>query len=111
MNIDFIKWLVGYAEGFEYEYHAEGHDFIKLPNGKVYDINSIYKDPIIWPLLFQKAFEGINRDLNNPFSICTEQNNIEVYHHKLGMIDGWVNTDIDQAKEQALKSIYEQEAK
>jgi len=66
MNKEFIKWLVGYAEGFECN-----DKFICYPKGDRYDSNgnlfeecTTYKDIIFWvhyPLLLQRAIEGINK--------------------------------------------------
>ena len=110
MNIDFIKWMVGYAEGFEYKYDSF-EKWIISPNGDQWFLDHLINNKNRYPLLLQRAIEGINRDLNNPYSISTEQNNIEVYHNKLGMMDGWIRDDQDQAKILALKYIYEQEKK
>lgn len=116
IDIDYLKWKVGYAEGFEIEINACDEEAIVSPSGYWFYLNKtaiLNMDSTMWekeisPLLLQRAIEGINRDLNNPYSICTEQNNIEVYHSQLGMMDGWIRADQDEAKEQALEYIYEQ---
>lgn len=108
IDIDFIKKCFDKAEGFEYE-----DGFILLPgplNSRPWnDIKSATFKEVYYPLLLQRAIEGINRDLKYPYKINTDHNNIEVYHHDMGMMDGWILEDQDEAKEKALKYIFKQE--
>ena len=114
MNIDFIKWMVEYAKGFEFDYHAEGHDFIKIPNKKTYCVNEIIGDPIVYPLLLQRAIEGWNRKngIVGTRGIVQYNNDIVIYG-KGNRLNTYSFEDYteDQAKEEALKYIYEQERK
>jgi len=122
MNIDFIKWMVGYADRFEiFEPLGDDIGIVKVkPKYRTWRIKDIEK----WehyPLLLQRTIEGVE-----------EKANLEVLTYKSRKVDGYtyqvftaVPTDdfpkvemwgegcpnVDQAKEQALKYIYEQETK
>ena len=108
-NIELIKFMVSHAEGFE----LNGDQLIFPESGiETFDehLLTLRVWELVWyPLLLQRAIEGVNRDLNNPYKINTEYNNIEVYHVRLGLMDGWIKEDIDQAKEAALMYVREQE--
>lgn len=125
MDIDFIKWMCEKAEGFSIEERTEGplllqgeairteHDYFKLG-----------QEPPLWrtiyyPLLLQRAIEGVNRKCSyqiddgwygyyieigcNQISIHYPDEPYKLYDH----LD--TQKEIDQAKESALKYIYEQE--
>jgi len=110
MNIDFIKWMVGYADGFEIINDNVFYD----PNGDPVDFSWFSRDDglTIWyPLLLQRAIEGINKHdekwsiTQYPFIITVvdyDDNNI-----KFG--DGDIGQSQEKNIEQALKYIWEKE--
>ncbi len=124
MNPDYIKWLVSYAEGFEWIDTFDGEHFnIGLPTDRiVYDYELDYSsewEKELWPLLLQKAIEGINKvksgwkitqndhQVNAEFRSKFDRfNPIEAYS------DIFVYNDYeneDQAKNQALEYVYKRE--
>ena len=64
MNIEFIKWLVSYAKGFEYK-EDNPHLHIAIPTGLqrtlVFWMDFQEWHKIYYPLLLQRAIEGINK--------------------------------------------------
>ena len=113
MNIDFIKWMVGYAEGFRIKYNN-----VVIPGMATFSIkeHSEYFDNIIYPLLRQKAIEGINK--KSYFG----SGQIELISHRWGIQIMDYSTDNHEKKyfrfesdenykEAALKYIFEQEKK
>ena len=114
MDIDFIKWMVDYAEGFE-EKFVNGLNMKQLVytyKSKTMTFDSYYfnENNNYYPLLLQRAIEGVN-DSDGVFFV--NQNNSGI------VVQDWWECDIqykpsgaeiDQAKEQALKYIYEQES-
>ena len=120
MNIDFIKWMIGYAEGFEIVMRGgiEGFAYIDkfaFPFDRDISKNiqwvSTYK-----PLLLQRAIEGINKKYRMIDSgLWISQNNRTVEVAQDGT-ERWEKVywyedcdNPDQVKEQALKYICEQE--
>lgn len=115
MNIDFIKWMVGYAKGFDCKYNN-----VIIPGMGTFNIkeNSEYFDKIIYPLLLQRAIEGINQESDKSGKHYT----ITMTHSYIAVFD-WNKMEgcfmayrvdykcIDEAKEASLKYIYEQEEK
>ena len=59
MNIEFIKWLVGYAEGFESLNNNDG-SLNGIHYRHIYAFGDIQKSAV-YPLLLQRAIEGINK--------------------------------------------------
>lgn len=126
MNIDFIKWMVQYAEGFNWYEDPEG-ELVTFGTGFTLDPKDtiLFSGEILYPLLLQRAIEGINRYTLNledykqlTYIIFQNQAEIKVRaipvettmeDHDFVYQDGIVS--IDQAKEQALRYIYEQENK
>ena len=111
MNIDFIKWMIGYADGFEIKQRLSGYIIVD-PEKTQIDDDMIEEDKVVYPLLLQRAIEGIN--ITERWLIMQGCNHIDVYDSmdELDEIVIEVPQDvdsIDQAKEQALKYIYEQE--
>ena len=120
MNIEFVKWMVSYAEGFEYR----EQDWIQTPGLYGYGFNLIgddWIDPVDWraiydPLLLQRAIEGINKS-DNKYKILQHIKRILVWDSECGLHIPEVIykfkdfENIDTAKEEALKYIYEQETK
>ena len=119
MKIDFIKWMVKYAEGFRYKHGAEYGDLLWFEDVNCGLHTTIYQK--IWiPLLLQRAIEGINRytnpeicyqtriyqsDESIKISFVPDRTQIQKTEHF------WIKNDPDHAKEQALKYIWEQEKK
>ncbi len=120
MDIEFIKKICEKAEGFKVGKHEGSHSMVELPNGKRFVITSndfsIFINDWIhtyYPLLLQRAIEGANKFHVGGFKITIRDFDIIVQDYITSEI--WrifaVNPDIDQAKESALKYIYEQELK
>ena len=106
MNIEFIKWLFEKAEGYEYEEYG----FIRTPDNYFYEFlseNRVMRYYTIdYPLLLQRAIEGVNRDSDywiwqTPCKICITDRG-----EGLGEILIEYNPE---EKESALLYIYEQE--
>ena len=106
MDVDRTKWMVGYAEGFEWNSKSvvTPHDII-VPGSNQSIWNNVYL-----PLLLQRAIEGVNRDKES-FNIQQTEAGIEV--NDWGLFDGvtyFLFKDYDsedQAKIEALKYIKE----
>jgi len=111
MDMDFIKWMCERAEGFR---HVEKMHDIECPDQMYIGEYLIVKNKARYPLLLQRAIEGLNMISDiwiqilispdtggsiawKPFMNCKYQLNGDLYL--------WP----DQAKEAALKYIYEQE--
>ena len=113
MNIDFIKWMVGYAD----EYELKGDQVIY--RGSWDYIGNIHVSPL-YPLLLQRAIEGVNSSYFRDHDRYSLKSRYSYDQGKWcymiirlqgeGSQTDWYET-IDQAKEQALKYIYEQEPK
>ena len=116
MNIDYLKWKVGYADGFEWD-EGEGHNFITTPDGMKRTI-IFWKDFSIWhevhnPLLLHRAVIGINENENADWDIILHPEDIEIGCYSDGSKD-ITYEDVDDYEtgiEQALKYIWEQEKK
>ncbi len=113
MNIEFIKWKIDYADGFEWD-EQEGHLFITIPNGLKRTL-VFWADFQEWhecynPLLSQRAIEGVTgeviiykyKKLNGTRWNWSYENMRSGDHVKL--------ETPDQAKEAALMYIWEQES-
>ena len=111
IDTDFIKWKVGYADGFEMDELAGYAPYVIYA-----DRRNIAKYITKWehyPLLLQKAIEGINRA--EIFQIYQAEYGISVYKrireskyaHELYEFKKYDSAD--QAKTAALKYVYEQE--
>ena len=128
MDIEFIKWLIGYAEGFDYKtllvntgvikdyiYPPQSKNVAFLMSSKLPEFslraNEIEKDLVYYPLLLQRAIEGVNRDHKYDIqSVYSEEKLWQTAIYEcVELVDFFESDDIDQAKEQALKYIYEQE--
>lgn len=60
-KIEMIKWMCGYAEGFEYQKkEAQYMEHIQYPGGTC-SLNWLIDDPIVYPLLLTRAIEGVNK--------------------------------------------------
>jgi len=116
MNINFIKWMVGYAEEYHlktgshkskaFEYIDYGEDTILLD-----DFSSC--DSMALSLLLQRAIEGINLEMGI-YQIDITKDCIEVWGNglskKIVLINGKLyEYSYDQAKEEVLKYIWEKE--
>ena len=111
MIIDFIKWMVGYAEGFEIKNKG-----ITMPNNDFLDSEDIKDNPVYYPLLLQRAIEGYNaKDKKYIFIITNKRIIIVEPESGFNIPENNFNfhdyTSIDEAKEQTLKYIWEQETK
>ena len=120
MNIDVIRFLVQYAEGFEaIEHDIEKNRWrIKVPEGQQIRLDNFLLHKGYYPLLLQRAIEGINIHLHNKYN---DQYEVEVLHRfhpieerylwfwNVGMDFNGADENVDKAKEQALEYIYKQE--
>ncbi len=119
MDIAFIKWMCEKAK-WEYLKEKDGYSWVRLECGSTISTSFIMKSSIYYPLLLQRAIEGINRAHRN-FSDRYPIIHIECYYIKeiekkiYGEYVEEFNIDsfdsIDQAKEAALRYIYEHEMK
>jgi len=116
MDIDFIKWMCDKADGFEIEQDCVSACPLKMPGGTrtSIDLRSDYVRLERYPLLLQRAIEGVNRkyekDENN-YCIDLMSDDLEVgfncYTRQHNFIKDF--DSVDQAKESALKYVKEQE--
>ena len=109
MNIDFIKWMCDKAD---IKFFCRSKDMIQYAvkiGKRSIEIGSNNWIDIVYPLLLQRAIEGVNRIEYGDY-----------WFHQDDYITAWVygglpktfkNKNIDQAKESALMYIYEQETK
>ena len=102
MDINFIKWMVEKAEGFEWI----EPDRIGMPHG-TWTVNDSCKDNpswnfLIYPLLLQGAIEGVNRD--EGYLVYQDFSELRIEHNTNCNVDEYYNFEdygsIDQAKEQ-----------
>lgn len=120
-DIDFIKWMCDKAEGFTFktdpvggrEYHIVRYEHT---SDQKYDfvINPLPIDHwSYYPLLLQRAIEGVNKP-SEGFFITQTCDEVFIYHFmEVTQSEHFKLEDMteDQAKESALKHIYEQETK
>ena len=117
MDIDFIKWMVGYAEGFEWGKETVTYQHSSWLLGRLHD------QVVTWgmyPLILQRAIEGVNSSYFRDHDRYSLKSRYSYDQGKWcymiirlqgeGSQTDWYET-IDEAKEQALKYIYEQETK
>lgn len=123
MNIEFLEWKIEKAEGFElvYDYSIGGASSRGKYNRIQYLTKyAIHKVPlqdierwIMYPLLLQRAIEGVNRE-NGGFFIAQHCDDLYVYNAEtIHDYQYYYFKDMttDQAKESALQYVYEQEVK
>ncbi len=108
-DIDFIKWMIGYAEGFACKGHYKGTLYYMAVAFCSFNATRITGDALLYPLLLQRAIEGINK--KGTYEILQRFKGIGVFVdtliYKAFLFSGYES--IDQAKEAALKYIYKQE--
>ena len=114
MNIDFVKFLVKYAKGFTFK-GSKDIPKVTYNSGNKYTCwADCIKDWDFYPLLLQKAIEGWNKS-HRTITHFIDQNKeyIELNCDQIDPPLFWYNQfiTIDEAKEAALKWIYEQETK
>jgi len=109
MNIDFIKWLVDYAEGFSLKRinEEDGVDYIGFTVPFYLVLNAWVFDP----LLLQRAVIGINKDEESNYDITMYPDSLEIGAYHDGSKDKTYEDvdDYEKGIEQALKYIWEQE--
>lgn len=115
MNIDFIKWMVGYAEGFDLYNNGDDmfSDWVLYHNGYEADpLAGDFHKTAQAQLLLQRAVEGVNREGGKGWFFCMDCEDIIAYEYgnypdrKYFKPINYFN--IDQAKEKALMYIWEQ---
>lgn len=112
MNIDFIKWLCDKAEGFVFYEYDEFDIEIETPcsENSFTDIGSLMANDAFYPLLLQRAIEGVNRE--SKYTVNQYHNSIPVCKNGYAIsvpFDLECFDSNDKAKESALQYIYEQE--
>ena len=118
MKTDFIKWKVGYAEGFVLINDGDDifPDWVLIyNNGNLDPLAGDFDKTAECSLLLQRAIEGINLEMGI-YQIDITKDCIEVWGNglskKIVLIKGKLHEyTFDEAKEQALKYIWEQETK
>lgn len=116
MNIDFIKWMVEKAEGFEMGING-AENCIICPVGSMHIEHHQKTDDwhkTIYPLLLQRAIEGVN-SADSTYFIGQGRWYINAWNETVPPEKAGVQVDIritspDQAKEKALMYVNEQEA-
>ena len=112
-DIDFIKWMVEKAEDWE----MMGKDkrwHLSYLLGDWIDNKSLVYTEVYYPLLLQRAIEGISIGSNSEWLIVQEWSLIRVrtypkYTKEWKSFDYRAYQSLDQAKESALRYIWEQE--
>ena len=110
MDINYIKWMVEKAEGFEWVSDEE----ISMPDGSFFSgmgyLTGNEGRDVYYPLLLQRVIEQVNIEIDDPLkeiSTFYDEDFGYMYIHK-GLGSPWKKT-IDEAKDAALEYIYEQE--
>ena len=113
-DIDFIKKCCEYADGFAFykgnviENRPEIHSYCR---GKYWIQKHVMiglEDSLHYPLLPQRAIEGVNSYSNN-FLIVQDNCFIDVYSVSFTWNFNIENMGVDQAKRKALECVFEQE--
>jgi len=115
VDIDFIKWMCEKTEGFKFEQGDFIDDcYIRTPAGMEIDLIDFDND--LWkkdysPHLLQRAIESVNRTGNHFIIHDWNEITVESKRYQEGIQQYIFKDKPDQAKESALKYIYEQEKK
>ena len=104
MDVNFIKWMCDKAEGFE---AVTGKNRFNCSMGIV-SISDTGYFKIIYPLLLQRAIEGVNKE-DERIVIVIDDCLIDVISYKFTKNFNIEDLGIDNAKESALLYIYNQE--
>lgn len=120
MNIELLKWMCEKADGFGWMKSNENNEFyhiITTPNGKEKDPEDIDRDDECYPLLLQRAIEGVFRE-ENYFIDIEYYDKKWLYRVFMGEYpdsDNFLHIEkglsIDAAKAAALEYVWEQERK
>ena len=123
IDIDFIKWKVGKAEGFSVYFESE-YWYISTQSSSSYILRddvlkaSFRWDLEVYPLLLQRAIEGVESqyykigyDFERIYKCSSNKWIIKVFKQGEFKYSSGCQVFIDQAKESALKYIYKQEIK
>jgi hypothetical protein len=110
LNVEFIKWMVDLAEGFGLDGYGE---ILFLPEGRMMKLQFLTgEDKIIFPLLLQRAIEGVNKYFytsTGAYKILPCSNDkYEVYDMYSHLQDSWTDDTIDTAKIEALFYVREE---
>ena len=114
MNIDFIKWMADYAEGFKLFENPDLKDpYIKTSDGEYWNTKTLKDYSTREGIFLQRTIEGINKS-DSEWTIWTNQYLKKIYAN---WKDGNntrsqkypIGENIDEAKTATLKYIYEQE--
>ncbi|MCP4393449.1 MAG: hypothetical protein GY804_04165 [Alphaproteobacteria bacterium] len=112
MDIEFIKDVCTKA-GFKITKDSDGEEYVYYTDDRWIAIECLYDDPVLCPFTLQRAIESVNRyNLYEGFFIAYDNLYIKVCDCKTNKVLNLFEVDDqDQAKESALKYIYEQEKK
>lgn len=112
-KIDFIKWMCERAEGYSWGVNITT---VRCPDNRIYrfgltaSIDSMAWERIYYPLLLQRAIEGINRIPSGDIAVIQYPCAIKAgYKNEWKVFFFPKYKSFDQAKEAALKYVYEQE--
>lgn len=105
MDIDFIKWVIKKA-GFKFD------DYNVYIGEAWYSWESIQNEGnwklVYWPFMLQRAIEGVNME-NLHWEIKADGQEIHLIHETCSERYYELITNIDAAKESALKYVKDQE--
>ena len=111
-DIEFIKWLVGYADGFEWYEDPEG-ELVTFGTGFTLDPKDtiLFSGETLYPLLLHRTVIGINKGTD--YSIALYHSHIALFRYddvsKDKTFEVSKDTDYEKGIENVLKYIYEQE--
>jgi len=120
MEIDYIKWLVSYAEKWDLDINGDNWSIRSPQMSSIFNEDDITNTErrgyalwhnMLYPLLLQKAIEGINKE--EGFELIQTRSNIIVYDFTgAPPLNFELEPDNEiEAKEEVLKYIYNQEMK
>lgn len=112
LDVEVIKWGCGVADGFDFEKLPFGSDyFIIYSSRNYYKSDEIWED-VIYPLFLQRVIEGMNLIPDRWIDIKLEPDSGGSCAWRPRVDLNWISEEIyldpDQAKEQAIKYIWEQ---
>ena len=107
MNIDKIKWMVGYAENFTCGTTSVNYKNLYTPNCQYRDIENW----VMYPHLLTRTIEGINRHWleGGIYHIVQGKSYVSVYTLGSSDIQKYSMNEPDEAKQAAIDYVYKQE--
>lgn len=107
MDINFIKWMLNYAGWRTFRDDDGEVHFYYHPTSKRYwySVSMLETDIALWPLLLQKAIEGINKK-SDDFYIENHLRDVSVNTEEPDCVYFRIDDNPDQAKKSALYHVY-----